>query len=159
MKKSAGIIILIVWFIWSTGRDLYTLLTASTTAEFYIFSSNGLTPLFFVFALGIFLLDAATVFYLFQPRPVGFYVALSALGLSLLQSIVSMSLTLSDLSGVREAYVASREARGLSVREEALDMMFTPAAMYLIFGVIVVITAVAAFLIIRNRSYFLRRQG
>ncbi len=159
MKKSAGIIILIVWFIWSTGIDLYTLITASASTDFYILSSNGLTPLFFVFALGVLLLDAATVFYLFQPRPLGFYVALSALGLALLQSIVSVSLALSDLEGVRQAYVASREARGLSVREDGLDLMFTPAAMYLVLGVLVLISAVGAFLTIRNRNYFLRSEA
>lgn len=159
MRKTPGIIILMVWFIWSTGRDLFNLIRASATTDYYIFSSNGLTPLFFFFAVGVFLLSAATVLYLFLPRPAGFYVALSALALSLIQSIVSVSLALSDLSGVRQAYAAGREARGLSVREEALQMMFTPGAMYLILVLVVLITAVAAFLIIRNRNYFMRSAG
>lgn len=153
-KKTAGIIILIVWFIWSAGKDLDNLIRASGTTDYYVFSSNGLTPLFFIFAVAVFLLDAATVSYLFRPRPAGFYVALSALALSLIQSIVSVSLAVSDLSGVRQAYAAGRQARGLSVREEALDMMFTPRAMYLVLVLLVLISAVAAFLIIRNRGYF-----
>ena len=154
-KKTPGIIILIVWFIWLSGRDLDNLIRASGTTDYYIFSSNGLTPLFFLFAAAVFLLDAATVSYLFRPRPAGFYVALSALAFSLIQTMVSVSLALSDLSGVRQAYAAGRKARGLSVREEALDMMFTPRAMYLIVLLLVLINAVAAFLIIRNRGYFL----
>jgi len=94
------------------------------------------------------------VIYLFRPRPAGFYVALSALAFSIIQSIVSVSLALSDLPGVRQAYAAGREARGLSVREEALDTMFTPRAMYLMLVLLVLINAVAAFLITRNRGYF-----
>ena len=65
-----------------------------------------------------------------------------------------MSLALSDLSGVRQAYAVGREARGLSVREEALDMMFTPRAMFLVLALLVLISAVAASLIIRDRGYF-----
>ena len=155
MKKTPTIIILIVWFIWSTGRDLNALIRPAATTDFYIFSSNGLVALSFFFAIGVFLLDAATVWYLFQPRPAGFYVALSALGLSLIQSIVSVSLAVSDLSGVRQAYVAGRRGRGLSVTtKEALDMMFTPGAMYVILTVLLLITAVVAFLIVWNRNYF-----
>ena len=153
-KKTPGIIILIVWFIWSSVRDLDHLIRASGTTDYHIFSSNGLMPLFFLFAAAVFLLDSATVIYLFRPRPAGFYVALSALATSIIQSIVSVSLALSDLRGVRQAYAAGREARGLSVREEALDMMFTPRAMYLMLVLLVLINAVAAFLITRNRGYF-----
>ena len=152
-KKTPGIIILIVWFIYSLGSDIYNLINAGGT-DYYIFSSNGLTPLFFFFVVPVLLLDAATLRYLFRPRPAGFYVALSALALSLIQNIVSVSLALSDLSGVRQAYAAGREARGLSVREEALDMMFTPRAMYLALALLVLINAVAVFLIGRNRRYF-----
>src|SRR6185436_19198917 len=103
----------------------------------------GLMPLFFLFAAAVFLLDAATVIYLFRPRPAGFYVALSALAFSIIQSIVSVSLALSDLPGVRQAYAAGREARGLSVREGALDTIFTPRAMYLMLALLVLINAVA----------------
>lgn len=155
-KKTAGIIILIVWFIWSAGRDLNALIRPAATTDYYIFFSNGLAPLLFVFAITIFVLDAATVWYLFQPRRAGFYVALSALGLSVIQSIVSVSLAVSDLSGVRQAYVVGRRARGLSVsRPEALDIMFTPAAMFVVLSVLILITALVAFLIVWNRDYFL----
>ena len=158
MKKTAGIVVLICWFILSTANGLYNLIRATSSTDYYIFSSNGLTPLFFFFALGVLLLDAATVVYLFRPRPTGFYVGLSAIFLSLIQSIVSVSLAMSDLPGVREAYEASREARGLSIRQESLDMMFTPQAMYLVLGVVVALNAVVLFLIIRNRGYFLHHE-
>lgn len=155
MKKRVGIYILMVWFIWSAGSGVNTLLRASASTDYYIFSSNGLTALFFFFAIAVFVLDAATVWFLFRPRPVGFYTGLSALALSLIQTIVSVNLAMSDLPGVRRAYVAGRQARGLSVsREEALDMMFAPGTMYVILGVIVLLTAIVAFLLVWNRRYF-----
>ena len=157
MKKRLPIIILIIWFIWSAVSDLNNLVGTSST-DYYVFSSNNLTPLFFLFGVVIFLLDALTVFYLLRPRPPGFYIAFSALALSIIQSVLSVSLAVSDLPGVRDAYAAGREARGLSVRQEALDMMFTPAAMYAVLALIVLLTAVIAFLLIRNRAYFYRNQ-
>lgn len=96
------------------------------------------------------------MYYLFRPRPVGFYVALSALGLSLAQSIASVSLALSDLPGVKEAYAAGREARGLSVRREALDTIFTPPAMFAVLAVALVLIPVIALLLVRSRGYFFR---
>ena len=158
MKKTAGIVILICWFILSTATGLYGLIRATDSTDYYVFSSNGLTPLFFFFVVGVFLLDAATVVYLFRPRPAGFYVALSAVALSLIQNIVSVNLALSDLPGVRDAYGASREARGLPVRQESLDRMFTPQGMYIVLGVVLLLNAVVLFLIIRNRGYFLRNE-
>ena len=154
-KKTATIIILIVWFNWSAVSGLNALLRPASTTDFYIFASNGLAALSLFFAITIFLLDAATVWYLFRPRPAGFYVALSSLGLSLIQSIVSVSLAVKDLSGGRQAYVVGRRARGLSVsRPEVLDMLFTPGVMYAILTMLLLITAVMAFLVVWNRNYF-----
>jgi len=155
-KKTAGIIILIVWFIWSASTDLNALIRPTSTTDYYIFFSNGLALLHFFFAITVFVLDAATVWFLFQPRRAGLYVALSALALSLIQSIVSVSLAVSDLSGVRQAYVVGRRARGLSASSpEVLDMMFTPGAMFVVLTGLILIMALMAFLIIWNRDYFL----
>lgn len=156
MKKTTGIVILIIWFVWSVVNDLGILLRSTGSTDYYIFSTGGLTPLFFVFAVGVLLLDVATVYYLFRPRTTGFYIALSALGLSVLQNILSMSLALPNLLGVKEAYAAGREARGLPVRQEALDAIFTPSAMLTLLAVMLVLTAVIALLIVRNRGYFFR---
>lgn len=156
--KRLSIIILVIWFTWSAGSDLYNLLRTTASTDYYIFSSNNLTALFFLFGVVIFLLDALTVYFLFRPAPAGFYVGLSALAVSLIQNIMSVLLAVSDLPGVRAAYAAGREARGLSVREEALDMMFTPGAMYFVLALLVLLKAVIAFLIIRNRRYFYRHQ-
>jgi len=156
MRKTAGIIALIIWFVMSAGKGLDNLIRATSSTDYYVFSTNSLIPLFFVFAMGGLLLDAGTVFYLFRPGRPGFYVALSAVVLSLVQNIVSLNLALSDLHGVREAYVESRLVRGLSVNQRSLDLMFTPQFMYVVLALVVLLNAVILFLIIRNRRYFLR---
>jgi len=114
-KKTPGIIILIVWFIWSTGSDIYNLINAGGT-DYYIFSSNGLTPLFFFFVVAILLLDAATLRYLFRPRPAGFYVALSAL---------TVSLTTGHVSDPGAAYV-NQCSRSLSDRTKPSLLFLEP---------------------------------
>ena len=154
MKKTADIIILIVLFSWSTVKDLDNLIRATGTTDYYIFSTNNLAPLFFLFAVGALMLDAATVFYLFRPRPAGFYTALASPALSLVQGVVGMSLALADLPGVKNAYAAGREARGLPVRKETLDLLFTPTAIALVLAAMALLTAVIALIVLRNRPYF-----
>lgn len=58
MKKRLPIIILILWFLWSAGNDLDNLIRTTSSTDYYIFSSNNLTPLFYVFGVVVFLLDA-----------------------------------------------------------------------------------------------------
>jgi hypothetical protein len=149
-------IILIIWFIWSLTKNLENLIRFTSTIDYYIFSTSGLTPLFFILVASVFLLNVATVYYLFRPRPVGFYIALLALGLSLVQNILSVSLSLSDLPGVKETYAAGREVRGLPVRQEALDAIFTPSSMLMVLAVTLALSAVIAFLLVRNRGHFFR---
>lgn len=63
----------------------------------------------------IFSLNTAAVFYLFSPTLVGIYVAITALIVAFIQYMVSISLALKGLEGVKEAYEIGRVAKGLSV--------------------------------------------
>ena len=154
MKKNAGIIVLIVLFVYSAVKGLDVLLRSGASADYYIFATNDLTPLFFIYAIAAFILDALTVYFLFRPRSFGFYTALSSLALSFVYGVATFFLVLADLPGVKNAYAAGREARGLPVRRETLEMLFTPAAWGIVWAATVLFLAVIAFLVIRNRRYF-----
>ncbi len=65
-----------------------------------------------------------------------------------------MFMALNDLSGVRHAYEVGREIRGLSVRQEAMDMIFTPNAMYTSLGIMLSFYILVAYLLIKNKAYF-----
>ncbi|MBJ7575483.1 hypothetical protein [Luteimonas sp. MC1828] len=155
MQRPRSIILLIVWFLWATGKDLDGLARFATTADYYVFSSIGATWIYFVLAGAVFLLNAASVFYLFRPHPAGYCVLLAALGAGVAQNLVTTAMAVRDIPGVREAYEIGRELRGLAVRREAMDMIFKPSALWLSAGLSVLVYAAIAFLVRRNRSNFM----
>ena len=53
-----------------------------------------------------------------------------------------------------EAYEIGRELRGLPVRQEAMDMIFKPSALWFAVGLAVLVYVALALLVRRNRSYF-----
>lgn len=154
MSRPRSTILLIIWYLWAAGRDLDALARYSTTSDFYVFSSLGAPWLFFLLAGAVFLLNAASVYYLFRPQPVGYPVLLVALAAGAVQNLVTFALALNDIAGVREAYEIGRELRGLPVRQEALDMIFTPGAMWAAAGLSLAVYAALAWLVHRNRPVF-----
>ncbi len=154
MGRPRSAILLIVWFLWAAGKDLDALARYSTTSDFYVFSSHGAPWFFFLLASLVFLLDAASVFYLFRPQPMGYPVLFAALVAGAVQNLVTLALALNNTAGVREAYEIGRELRGLPVRQEALDMIFTPSAMWIAAGLSLAVYAALAWLAHRNRPFF-----
>src|SRR5690606_29774399 len=86
MKRPRSIILLILWFFWAAGKDRDALARYSTTSDYYILSSSGLTLLFFAMAGAVFLLNAAGAYYLVKPAPIGFRVLLVALAAGAVQN-------------------------------------------------------------------------
>lgn len=145
---------LIVGFLWAAGSDLQSLARVATTSDYYIYSSNGLAWLFFVLAGLVFLLDTASVWYLYRPAPVAPNVLLVALIAGAATTALTLALALGDIDGVRNAYEIGREARGLAVRPEALAMIFSPRGMLVSGGLSLLIYLVLAALVSRNKRYF-----
>jgi hypothetical protein len=159
VSRPRSIILLIVWFLWATGKDLDALARYSTTSNYYVFSATSLAWLFFALAAGVFLLNAASVFYLFRPQPVGYPVLLAALAAGTIQNVVTLALAINNVAGVRQAYEIGRELRGLPVRQEAMDMIFTPTAMLVASALSLAVYCVLAWLVYRNRLLFLGPVG
>ncbi|MFE8072365.1 hypothetical protein QQM79_15010 [Marinobacteraceae bacterium S3BR75-40.1] len=154
MPKTKGVVFLIVWFIWASGKDLETLVRFSVSTDFYIFSSVGLGYLFFIIAITVFLANTASVYCLFRPQPFGLPVIFNALIAGAIQNILTFSFAVSNLVGVREAYATGREARGLPVREGAMDMLFTPNALIISLAIMIGFYLLVAYVTYRNGSYF-----
>ena len=154
VSKSKIVVFLIVWFLWATGKDLDALVRYSITSDFYVLSSVGLPWLYFAMGLVVFLLNTASVFYLFRPQPIGQRVLFNALAAAAVQNAITLSFALNNLSGVREAYARGRELRGLAVREEALDMIFTQPAMLVATAVMLAVYALIAFAVYRSKPCF-----
>lgn len=84
----------------------------------------------------------------------GFWIGISAIGSSLLFNGISLSLALKDLESVRKAYEISRQARGLVVREELLNKIFTPEGMQATFAFSALFSIAAILIVLRNKWYF-----
>ena len=102
----------------------------------------------------VFLLNTASVWYLYRPEPVGPTVLLVALAAGVTVSLATLGLALSDIDAVRNAYEIGREARGLAVRPEALAVIFSPRGMLISGALTLAVYLVLAILVVRNRGYF-----
>lgn len=154
MLKSKTVIFLIVWFLWATGKDLDSLVRYSITSDFYVLSSVGLPWLYFAMGLAVFVLNTASVFYLFRPQPMGQRVLFNALAAATVQNTITLSFALNNLSGVREAYARGREIRGFTLREEAIDMILTQPTMLIATAVMLGVYALIALAVYRSKTYF-----
>ena len=119
------VLLLWVWFMWSAGKGLEALARHSATSDFYALASAGVSGLFFPMGITVVSLSALAAYCIWKPRPWTLRIVFVALGAGLLQNAITFGCAIRDLPGVREAYARGREARGLRVREEALDLMFT----------------------------------
>jgi hypothetical protein len=154
VQRPRSIILLIIWFLWASGKDLDGLARYTTTVDYYIFESIGASWLYFLVAGAVFLINVCVVFYLFRPHAVGYTLALIALGAAALQNVVATAIAVNDIPGVRKAYEIGRELRGLPVREEASDMIFSPSALWLSVGLATLVYGAIALIVRRNRAFF-----
>ncbi len=68
-----------------------------------------------------------------------------------------ISFTHIDLA--KDVYVISREARGLAVRQEALDFTFSPVGMAVNFGIYLAVFVVLLIGLFKNRKHFDHNQS
>jgi hypothetical protein len=119
---------LVLFFLWSVGKDFQVMITHQRGVDFYIFDQRGLSTLFFAFLSATFLLDFGASFALFRPGGKGFWVCIAALAVGMIYNTLALNLALSDLDGVKKAYIAGRELRGIPANLEATAKIFTPKA-------------------------------
>lgn len=124
-KKNGWIVFLVVWFIWATGSDFQALVRFNTGTDYFIFQSAGVPWAFFVLAGLVAILDFCAVWYLLRPSRGGHFVIVAAMAMSAIYTAISWAVMSGNLDAVRDAYAISREARGLEVRPEAMEKIFS----------------------------------
>ncbi len=142
-----------VFFTWSAGKDLEGIVRFNTITDYTIFDVYGIPWMFFVFAFTVFSLNILTIYNLFKPQTIGFKIAFSAVGAALFQNVVTLYLALNNLDIVKEAYIVSRESRGMPIRENSLEKIFSETGMISTVAVVVVFYIVLSFFIYKNRQY------
>jgi len=156
LKRPKTVLLLIVVFAWSFLKDVEFLVRGSSTADRVLYDEVGLGWLALGLLTVIALLDLAAVRYLIRPTPIGRLVCLASIGLSAVQTSIAFAIARANPDVARQAFVISRESRGLQVRAEAIDTIVDPTTSLLLMGGSLVMSGVLALLVIQNRSYFLR---
>ncbi len=136
MPKS--LIFVLVLFIWGSGQVLDSIVRYSIKIDYYLWESLGLPWVFFAIQFASLSLLVAALTVLWEPRPLGLKICLAQAGWMTVYGVISTALIFRDIPGVREVYMLGREIRGLSVRPEAADLIFTSNGIWstLIFSVI-----------------------
>jgi hypothetical protein len=152
MNKSLVFVLIVL--VWSSGSVLDGVARYPIKTDYYLFSQLGGPVLYFLPMFILLSLLVAADFYVLRPAKVGLTVCLAALAAASLHAIVAMFLVVRDIPTARELYVRGREIRGLPIREEGLDLIFSVGSLTgLTFGALA-FYGVCALILVRNRHYF-----
>ncbi len=115
-------------FLWSIWKTIDVLLRTSSM-DYLLFENVGYTWLFYVLAIALLIALLGGFTFLITPKIRIFYVTSQiAVVLNLLFTAMSSILAMRFPEQAQEAYITSREARGLSVHQATLDMMTNPVS-------------------------------
>jgi hypothetical protein len=156
MPKS--LIFVLVVFIWGSGQVLDSLVRYPIKVEYFIWASLGMPFLHFFFASVSGLMFVAAIVSLFRPRPKGFWLCLLAAVWSAMYGATATAIAIQDIENVRELYMLGREVRGLSIRPEAADLIFTASGMWSSYFIFFAFLLVVIAILFRQRQWF-RRNG
>jgi len=157
MPKS--LIFVLVIFVWDSGQVLDSIVRYSIKIDYYLWESLGLSWVFFVIQFASLSLLVAALTVLWEPRPYGLKICLVQAGWMAVYGIISAALIFKDIPGVREVYMLGREIRGLSVRPEAADLIFTQSG---ILGTLIFSLTFALLIVLiiwRNRWWFIATEN
>jgi hypothetical protein len=154
-KRPKTVIVLLVAFAWSFFKALDVMSRASS-ADRLLYDEMGLGWLAIGLLTLIAALDLASIRYLIKPAPVGSLVCLSSIGLSALQTAIGFWIARMNPEITQQAFILSRQSRGLPVRQDAVEAIVDPTVSTLLWAGSLLVTAALAAMILVNRPYFLR---
>lgn len=154
--KSKVILFLSFYFAWVLIKDIASLLFYKTSTDYLLLKQIGFTSptLFAGIMIILIIAELMALWFLVQPRLMGFWIAIVAVVLSAIESVAMVLISLTDLDAARQAYILSRQARGLSIRENAMNMIFSPNVMYVTLAFVLGFAAVLIALLVWKKEYF-----
>jgi hypothetical protein len=148
------IILLLVVYVWSFLRTLGRTFGFESSVDYHLFDRADVGFLFFVYSILGLIFTGLTVWFLWQPRPVGFWIAISGLGLEVIFTFVGLFIGLGNPGTLERAYALSRSARGLHMRSEMLDFISSSLGILLLFGITISWNLLIAAAFYWKRDYF-----
>jgi hypothetical protein len=140
MKRPKTIIFLILTY--SVGLFYFAKLfwAYSENSVFMLYQHFGIGWLYFVFAVIHILANLMILWFLFKPRPMGYWLAIGDLIFGYLQNVLFEELQLRDVAFAKSSYILNRQFMGRQIHQELIDRMFTRdfSIMYYIFTLIII---------------------
>ncbi len=149
--------VLLIFFAWSLYKAVNHLFSYQTDYSYILFNKLGLPPLFLAFYILYICCDTLAILFILRPQPKAYYFLISYLIAPWLANIaLDFLFGFSNIEIAKEAYVLSKQLQGKPVTETALTMFFTTKGL-IIFNVLVgFLTGLGVWIVIRNRTYFIK---
>ena len=145
--------------VWLFARTLFDILRYQTVSDYNVLNHFGFGVLYIVFALAVLVVTGSAAVFVFKKYTRAFQIAVASFILYLFFTVIMFVISFTHVDLAKDAYVISRGARGLVVRQEALDFTFSPVGMAVNFGIYLAVFVVLLIGLIKNRRYFDRDQS
>ena len=122
-------VILTMAFGWALLKCI-ELLWRRESADLLLFDAAGLKWLFYVLLSGLVVCQAASLAWFWKQFVRGYLFAFGAVVINLIETAVACTIAAGNTDVAKQAFIASRESRGLSVRPEMLQMMDNAALQF-----------------------------
>lgn len=159
LKRPKTIILLMVIYAYFFIRGIGSALLFSSNPNYYLFNQAGIGFLYFILSIPVLILTGVTLQYLWKPKPIGFWIALSGIALGFVSNLISFFIGLANPELMQQAYILSREARGLPVRPERIEQLLSPTGIIITLGVTLSISLILVALFIWKRNYFFQEEA
>lgn len=123
-------VILTVVFGWGLWKSI-DLLFRQDSIDLFLFQAIDRAWLFYALLSIIAVTQAVTLVWLWKPFSRGHLFAVAAVWFNLTETIVACSIAAGNVELAKQAFITSRESRGLTVRPEMLEMMNNSAMQYI----------------------------
>ena len=141
-------VVLTIVFGWSALKGV-EVLCRRTSMDLQLFTAAGMPWLLYLLLVPALLCYAGGVVWVWRQYQRGLLIVLVALALNLTETGIGGLISMNNTDLVKEAHIASREARGLPVRQEVLRMMDSPASHLAPFGLSLAFAALWVFLLVK----------
>jgi hypothetical protein len=153
-KRPAAIVWLLIIYVPTFLTGLYRIAVFSSSQNYHLFKQAGVEYLFFALSIPTLVLTGLTLWFLWKPKPAGFWIAIAGLVLQITTSLIFLLITLNNPDIARDAYILYREARGRPVDPEALDKVVSVPDIFVALGRMVASRLLIAALFLWKSDYF-----
>ncbi len=114
--------ILTAAFGWALLKSI-ELLLRQESIDLLLFDAADLKWLFYVLLSGLVVCQAASLVWFWKQFAYGYLFAFGAVAINLIETVVGCTIAAGNTEVAVQAFIASRQSRGLSVRPEVVEMM------------------------------------